>query len=42
MMALEANRHFWSLCWLSSRRGGHYRFQIPKFAAGAHGALEAL
>jgi hypothetical protein len=28
--ALNANRMFWSLCWHSSRRGGHYVFKIPK------------
>lgn len=22
---------FWMLCWESSRRGGHYYFEIPKF-----------
>jgi len=26
--ALQENRIFWSLCWLSSRRGGHYEFEI--------------
>ena len=29
--ALQANRMFWSLCWQSSCRGGHYVFKIPKF-----------
>jgi hypothetical protein len=28
--ALERNFHFWSFCWILSRRGGHYIFQLPK------------
>lgn len=28
--ALESNWIFWSLCWVSSKRGGHYVFKIPK------------
>ena len=28
--AMEGNRMFWSLCWESSRRGGHYVIEIPE------------
>jgi hypothetical protein len=28
--ALEANQVFWSMCWFSSQRGGHYEFDLPK------------
>jgi len=28
--ALEENYVFWAICWLQSRRGGHYIFQLPK------------
>jgi putative alpha-1,2-mannosidase len=27
--AMSDNHMFWSLCWVSSKRGGHYQFQIP-------------
>lgn len=26
--ALEDNRLFWVMCWLESRRGGHYVFEV--------------
>jgi hypothetical protein len=26
--AMRANRMFWSLCWVSTRRGGHYEFEV--------------
>jgi hypothetical protein len=28
--ALEANHMAWALTWVSSRRGGHYEFEIPR------------
>jgi hypothetical protein len=28
--AMQRNVLFWSLCWVSSRCGGHYTFRIPK------------
>ena len=28
--ALQDNFMFWACCWLSSRRGGHYRFTLPE------------
>lgn len=28
--AMQHNLIFWTLCWVSSRRGGHYVFQLPK------------
>jgi len=27
--ALEKNFIFWSIFWLESRRGGHYKFKVP-------------
>ena len=27
--ALQRNFVFWSVCWLTSRRGGHYQFELP-------------
>lgn len=30
--ALQENHIVWSLCWISSRRGGHYVFRVPTFA----------
>ena len=29
--ALRRNILFWSLCWMESRRGGHYKFKIPTY-----------
>lgn len=26
--ALRENTIFWKLCWVSSRRGGHYKFEV--------------
>jgi hypothetical protein len=33
--ALQENRSFWVLCWQSSKRGGHYQFEIPASLVGA-------
>jgi hypothetical protein len=30
--AMQDNLMFWSICWERSRRGGHFRFQIPESA----------
>jgi len=28
--SLQDNFIFWSMCWVSTRRGGHYVFRLPK------------
>lgn len=28
--ALQSNHVFWSMCWLETRRGGHYTFEIKE------------
>lgn len=33
--ALIQNRMFWSMCWVSSKRGGHYVFEIRKIKNGS-------
>jgi hypothetical protein len=30
MSAMEKNCVFWAMCWVSSRRGGHYVFEHPR------------
>lgn len=30
IVALEENYIFWGMCWQSSKRGGHYEFELPK------------
>lgn len=32
--AMQSNFIFWSLCWESHRRGGHYTFKLPSPATG--------
>jgi hypothetical protein len=27
--AMERHRIFWAVCWMQSRRGGHYIFELP-------------
>jgi hypothetical protein len=28
--AMQENRMFWAICWISSRRGGHYSFDLSR------------
>jgi len=35
--ALIQNRMFWGMCWVSSKRGGHYVFEIRKISKDANG-----
>lgn len=28
--AMEQNRIFWALCWIQSRRGGHYQLDLSR------------
>lgn len=28
--AMRSNHIFWMLCWISSRRGGHFEFEVKK------------
>jgi hypothetical protein len=30
LRALQENYTFWSLCWVQSRRGGHYIFEVKE------------
>jgi len=30
--AMRGNWFFWSMCWVQSRRGGHYIFELPIIA----------
>lgn len=38
---LQQNRTVWSFCWVSSRRGGHYEFEIPAQILKMEGAPDA-
>ena len=29
IVAMKLNVLFWDTCWVSSRRGGHYEFELP-------------
>ena len=29
IVAMNGNVLFWDTCWVSSRRGGHYEFELP-------------
>ena len=35
--ALRAHPLFWALCWMSCRRGGHYRFHVPRIKQAKEG-----
>lgn len=35
IMAMRENTMFWTLCWFSSRRGGHFNFKLPTIAKAA-------
>lgn len=34
--ALEKNTQFWIFCWVMSKRGGHYWFEIPQKMTRRH------
>jgi len=34
IIALQQNYMFWMFCWEESKRGGHYKFELPTKKAG--------
>lgn len=38
--ALQQNTMFWTLCWVQSRRGGHFIFEAPRLATRPENGYE--